>query len=189
MMPRTRPRLAPLLCGVLLLGLAPVLAGPAFAQAAKQDEKKADKKPGEKDDGDRALDTVENIATKPLKDLNIVKKKVPPALEAMMDDPYSLRGLRTCRQYAAEVRKITGMVGPDVDSAEARAARKKKQTPAEFAFSATESIAGSLIPFSGVIRLVSGAQKREKFAQAALYAGTVRRAYIKGTARAKGCKV
>lgn len=163
-----------------------VLVGgaPAIAQTAAEQEKPADKI----NDGDRALDTVENIATKPLKDMNIIKKKVPAELEAMMEDPYSLRGLRTCKQYAAEVAKISEMVGPDVDSAEARA-DKKKQTPAEFAFGATEAIAGSLIPFSGVIRFVSGAQKRERFAQSAVYAGTVRRSFIKGTARAKGCKV
>jgi hypothetical protein len=196
---RSNPKFGPLLCCVLLMGLAPVAAGPAFAQATKQESSKDDdkkteveksgseKSDSEKNDGDRALDTMENIATRPLKDLNIVKKKVPPELEAMMDDPYSLAGLRTCRQYAAEVRKITKMVGPDVDSVEARAS-KKKQTPAEFAFGATEAIAGSLIPFSGVIRFVSGAQKRERYAQAAVYAGTVRRAYIKGMARSKGCK-
>ncbi|GGI80978.1 hypothetical protein GCM10007973_16880 [Polymorphobacter multimanifer] len=163
----------------LLLG-----AAAATAQTADPKDKGSDKI----NDGDRALDTMENIATKPLKDLNLMKKKVPPELEAMMENPYALTGLKTCRQYAAEVTKITEMVGPDVDSAEARA-DKKKQTPAEFAFGATEAIAGSLIPFAGVIRFVSGAQKRERYAQAAVYAGTVRRSYIKGTARAKGCKV
>lgn len=163
-----------------------MLLGAAAGQAQTADPK--DKGSDKINDGDRALNTMENIATKPLKDLNIMKKKVPPELEAMMEDPYSLTGLRTCRQYSAEVKKISEMVGPDVDSAEARA-DKKDRTPAEFAFGATEAIAGSLIPFSGVIRFVSGAQKREKFAQAAVYAGTVRRSYIKGMARAKGCKV
>ncbi len=170
----------------ILIGVAISLLAPAAmaqqppAAAANGDDKI--------NDGDRALNTMENIATKPLKDLNIVKKEVPPALEAMMEDPYSLKGLKTCRQFSDEVKKITGFVGPDVDSAEARADRKS-QTPAEFAFGATEAIAGSLIPFSGVIRLVSGAKKREQFAQAAVYAGAVRRAFIKGTSRSKGCKV
>lgn len=169
---------------LLLIGMTMLAGAPTLAQTPPPSEKGSDKI----NDGDRALDTMENIATKPLKDMNIVKKKVPPELEAMMENPYSMTGLKTCRQYAAEVKRIDGFVGPDVDSAAARA-DKKAQTPAEFAFGATEAVAGSLIPFSGVIRYVSGAQKRERFAQAAVYAGSVRRSFIKGTARAKGCKV
>jgi hypothetical protein len=160
-----------------------VLAGAAGAQPANPQDKGSEKK----NDGDRALDTMENIATKPLKDMNIVKKKVPPELEAMMAEPYSLKGLKTCRQLQAEVRKIDRMIGPDVDSKEA-SAEARKQTPAEFVFGATEAIAGSLIPFTGLIRYVSGAQKRERYAAAAVFAGAIRRSYIKGTARNRGCK-
>lgn len=176
----------------LLVGLAVALAGPvagpvlaqAQAQTADPKEKDSDKM----NDGDRALDTMENIATRPLKDMNIVKKKIPPELEAMMETPYALKGMRYCRHYVAEVKMIDEMVGPDVDSAEAMA-EKAKQTPAEFAFGATEALAGGLIPFSGVVRFISGAQKREQYAASALYAGSLRRAFLKGTARAKGCKI
>lgn len=168
----------------LAMALTAGLAGPALAQPADPKEKSSE----DINDGDRALDTMENIATKPLKDMNIMKKKIPPELEAMMAAPYSLKGIRYCRHYVAEVKKIDEMLGPDVDSPEALA-EKKKQTPAEFAFGATEAIAGSLIPFTGVIRFISGAQKRERYAQSAVYAGTVRRSFLKGMGRAKGCKV
>jgi hypothetical protein len=168
----------------LALALTAGLAGPTLAQPVDPKDKGSETI----NDGDRALDTMENIATKPLKDMNIMKKKIPPELEAMMEEPYSLKGIRYCRHYIAEVRAIDEMLGPDVDSAEALA-EKKKQTPAEFAFGATEAIAGSLIPFTGVIRFISGAQKRERYAQAAVYAGTVRRSFLKGMGRAKGCKI
>lgn len=170
--------------GLALAIAAWSLATPVMAQEADPQEKGSSKI----NDGDRALDTMENIATRPLKDMNIIQKKVPAELEAMMEEPYSLKGIRYCRHYVAEVKKIDGMIGFDVDSAEAMA-EKQKQTPAEFAFGATEALVGSLIPFSGVVRFVSGAQKRERFAAAALYAGAVRRSYLKGTARAKGCKI
>ncbi|WP_439534548.1 hypothetical protein [Polymorphobacter sp.] len=174
---------------LILAGTATLLlagAGPAvMAQSADQKDQK-EKSDDKINDGDRALDTVENIATRPLKDMNIVKKKIPPELEAMMEKPYSLTGLKTCRQLIAEVKKINGLVGPDVDSPEALA--ENKQTPAEFVFGAGEALAGSLIPFSGLVRFVSGAQKRERYAQAAVFAGSVRRAYLKGTARNRGCK-
>jgi len=166
---------------LLMAGALPMIS----AQAQTADPK--DKQSKKINDGDRALNTMENIATKPLKDMNIVKKKIAPALEAMMAEPYSMKGLRTCRQIITEVRKIDDMIGPDVDSPEAMQAARK-QTPAEFAFGATEAIAGSLIPFTGLVRFVSGAQKRERYAQAAVFAGSVRRAYLKGTARNRGCK-
>lgn len=175
-----------------MMAVAVAFAAPGLAQEAdpkdKAREQSNEKSKNEINDGDRALDTMENIATRPLKDMNIIQKKVPAELEAMMEAPYSLKGIRYCRHYAAEVKKIDEMIGFDVDSAEAMA-DKKKQTPAEFAFGATEALVGSLIPFSGVVRFVSGAQKRERFAAAALYAGAVRRSFLKGTARAKGCKI
>ncbi len=167
----------------MLLSVA--LATPGAAQTAAPDKKES----AEKNDGDRALDTVENIATKPLKDLNIMKKKVPPELLEVMDNPYALKGIRKCSDFRREVNKLTAVLGPDVDSAEAQAASNKEQTAAEFVFGAAESVAGSLIPFSGVIRMISGASKRDNFAKAAVYAGSVRRAYLKGTARAKRCKI
>lgn len=167
----------------LPLLVALLLASPALAQPTDPKDKGSDKV----NTGDRALDTAENIATRPLKDMNIVKKKIPPELEAMMADPYSQKGLNTCRQLLDEVKKIDELIGPDVDSPEANA-DSRKQTPAEFVFGATEALAGSLIPFSGLIRYVSGAQKRERYAQAAVFAGAIRRSYIKGRARARGCK-
>lgn len=170
---------------MLMAMASALLAGAALAQPADP----ADKGSENINDGDRALDTVENIATRPLKDMNIVQKKLDPELEAMMADPYSLKGIRYCRHYIAEVRKIDGMIGPDVDSPEALAARDKKQTPAEFAFGATEALVGSVIPFAGVVRFISGADKRDKYVAAALYAGSLRRSYLKGRARGLGCEI
>jgi len=175
-------RVSPLAALAALL-LAATAAQSVTAQPTDPRDKGSDKI----NDGDRALNTMENIATKPLKDMNIVKKKVPPELEAMMADPYSLKGLRTCRQLQLEVRNIDRLIGPDVDSQEARA-EARKQTPAEFVFGATEAIASSLIPFTGLIRFVSGAQKRERYAAAAVFAGAIRRSYLKGSARNRGCK-
>lgn len=163
-----------------LLLVMPLLAFamPLAAQTAQP--------PKERSGIDKVGDTVENIGAKPLKDMNIIKPKVAPELEAVMAAPYALTGLRTCVQYKAAIGKLTVLLGPDVDSAQA--ARDNK-TPAEFALSLGETAAGSLIPGMGIVRMVSGADKRQKYAQAAIYAGSVRRAYLKGTARAKGCKV
>lgn len=161
----------------LLLGAA----APAFAQATP--EKQAEKV----SDIDKVGDTAENIATKPLKDLNLMKDEIPPEVLAVMKDPYSLKGLKGCSQYKAAIGRLTDVLGPDVDSPEANA--KKGQNAGEFALGAAESVAGGLIPGMGLIRKISGAEAAQKKAQAAVLAGQLRRAYLKGTARAKGCKV
>ena len=126
------------------------------------------------------------VGTKPLKDLNLIQPKIDPAIQRIMAAPYSLQGLKTCNQYRTAVAGLTVVLGPDVDAAENQ---HKDKSPAEQALSLGESAAGSLIPFSGVIRRLSGAEAKQNYAKAAIFAGSLRRAYLKGTARAKGCKL
>lgn len=158
-----------------------LLAAPVMAQQAAPAAS-----PKERSDIDKVGDTLENIGTKPLKDLNIIKAKVAPEIERIMAEPYSLKGIKTCKQFRTAIGKLTAVLGPDVDSPQLQS---KEKSPAEVALSLGESAAGGIIPFSGVIRRLSGAEARQKYALAAVYAGSVRRAYLKGTARARGCKV
>ncbi len=164
------------LVAVLAIGSA------ALAQTPPQ----AAPDPQAKTDLDKIGDTVENIGTKPLKDLNLIQPKIDPAIERIMAAPYALQGLKTCSQYRTAVARLTEVLGPDVDAAENQ---HKDKSPAEQALSLGESAAGSLIPFSGVIRRLSGAEAKQNYAKAAIFAGSLRRAYLKGTARAKGCKL
>lgn len=129
--------------------------------------------------------SAENIATKPLKDANVIHDEIPPKLLAVMAQPYSLAGLKTCADFGREIGELTAVLGPDVDSVQA----KKGSTTSEVVLAGIEDVAGSFIPGTRIIRKVSGAEAEEKKAKAAVYAGSLRRAYLKGTARAKGCKV
>lgn len=169
------------------LWLAPLLITPlAVTTPALGQQAAPAASPKERSDIDKVGDTLENIGTKPLKDLNIIKPEVAPEIERIMAAPYSLKGIRTCAQFRSAVGKLTTVLGPDVDSPQVQS---KDKSPAEVALSLGESAAGGIIPFTGVIRRLSGAEARQKYAQAAIFAGAVRRAYLKGTARAKGCKV
>lgn len=171
---------------VLVAGIC--LALPALAQDAgerPQDENPAAEKP--RHDGlDKVGDTAERMVTKPLKDLNLLKDKIPPEVQAIMDRPYDISRLKTCADRKQAVARLTELLGPDVDSAQAQ---KKGDNPAEFALGAAESVVGGLIPGMGLVRKITGAEAAEKRAKAAVLAGQLRRAYIKGAARAKGCKV
>lgn len=136
---------------------------------------------------DKVGDAAERVAEQPLRDLNIMKAKIPPELAAISAEPYSLAGLRTCPQFAAAIATMTRVLGPDLDSAAAR--NSKGETPAEFALGAGATVAGSFIPGGGLIRKISGAEAQQKRAAAAVLSGQVRRAFLKGTARAKGCRI
>ena len=152
----------------LVLLAAGLVSAPLRAQTAEQVGKSA-----------------ETIATKPLKDANIVKTEIPPELLAIMNNPYSLQGLSTCAQFSAEIAKLTKVLGPDVDAQKPT----DGDSASEMVLSQIEKTAGNLVPGSGIIRKVSGAEAQENKAKAAVYAGSLRRAYLKGTARAKGCKI
>jgi hypothetical protein len=129
--------------------------------------------------------TAENIATKPLKDANVVKTEIPPKLLAIMGQPYSLAGLKGCADFSREIGELTALLGPDVDAVQP----KKGTTTSEAVLNGIEDVAGGFIPATRIIRKVSGAEAQERKAKAAAFAGSLRRAYLKGTARAKGCKV
>jgi hypothetical protein len=141
----------------------------------------------DKSDLDKVGDTMSGVAQKPLKDLNIIKPEVDPYLEPLMKNPYAIKGLRTCKDYKVTIARLDSILGPDVDSAAAQ--NQTKQSPAEFALETGASVAGSLIPLSGLIRKISGADARQKYANAAVYAGGLRRAYIKGLAKGRGCRI
>lgn len=163
---------------------ATLIAGPGFSQTTPVPPAQPKE---DRSDLEKVGDTVGGIAEKPLKDLNIIKVDVDPYLEPLMAAPYSLKGLKGCKDYKAAITRLTSVLGPDVDSVQAKA--DKDQSPAEFALEAGASVAGGLIPASGLIRKISGAEARQKYANAAVYAGSVRRAYLKGLARGRGCKI
>lgn len=139
-----------------------------------------------KSDIDKVGDSAERMATKPLKDLNLLRDEIPPEIQKIIDRPYDISKLKTCAQLKKAVRELTDVLGPDVDSAQAT---RKGQNPGEFALGAAESVVGGLIPGMGLIRKISGAEAAERRAKAAVLAGQLRRAHIKGYAKARGCKV
>lgn len=153
--------------GVVILATW-LISGPAASQSAEDVGK-----------------TAGNIVTKPMKDVNLLKDEIPPLLLSASAAPYSLGGLRTCQQLATEIGKLDSVLGPDVDKLPA----KDGETAGEVALGGVESLVGGLIPGTGLIRKISGAEAHAKKVQAAFYAGGLRRAYLKGTARAKGCKL
>jgi hypothetical protein len=124
--------------------------------------------------------TARDVATTPASDLNLMKDEVPPVLIAAQGNPYATDGLKKCSHYASAIGELDAVLGPDVDVA---AAKDGKLQVGQVA----QSVVGSFIPFRGVIREVSGARKQQDAVEAAIVAGMMRRAFLKGVGLKLGC--
>jgi hypothetical protein len=170
------------------IALALVLIAPnaILAQQARPPERSGSEAAATPEKGD-AGDAVARAATRPLRDLNIVKPKIAPDLVEIMENPYDIKGLRSCRQLATEVRRMSALVGPDVDDPEL--ANHRERSPAELLLDNAEGITGSLIPGQGLIRQLTGANKAARQAAGARLAGQLRRAHVRGVMKARGCRL
>lgn len=140
----------------------------------------------QKADPDQSMEKhAEDAATTPVKDVGLKKTKIPAKLIAIQDDPYSLDGLRRCAAIIKEVEELNGVLAADVnEEVDKSKAEKREETAARVG----GGLLGGLIPFRGIVREVSGAAGDERKYNAAVYAGVVRRGFLKGVGRERGCK-
>lgn len=112
-------------------------------------------------------------------------KEVPPKLLAIQDAPYSLAGLSNCAAIGREIGELDAVLGPDVnEKVEKSRAKKREETAGRVA----GTVAGSVIPLRGLIGEVTGANAERRRYAFAVYAGTVRRGFLKGVGLQRGCK-
>jgi hypothetical protein len=153
------------------LGLAAValVLSPGPLAARDRDEPAANRTP---DAGD--------VAMTPITDLNLAKDDIPSALLAAQAAPYASVGIRSCDDIAAAIAPLDAALGPDMDVNEGD---NDRVSPGAVA----KSVVASFIPFRGILRELSGAAEHQRAFQAAIYAGAVRRGYLKGLGEQKGC--
>ena len=116
----------------------------------------------------------------PITDLNLAKDEIPAVLLAATEAPYASAGLTSCDAIAAAIMPLDATLGPDMDLAE-------QDNDRVSAGAVAKSLVASFIPFRGVIRELSGAAEHQRNFQAAIYAGAVRRGFLKGLGQQKGC--
>jgi hypothetical protein len=149
--------------GVAVLGLAAMLAVPALAQ-------------------DGVREGVERAVTQPLRDTRIRDERIPPILQRAASAPYSLHGIKTCAALRAEIAGLDAALGADVDTP----AKAQGEGAALAAMAAGEAIR-AIVPGLGLVRVVTGANRQQRRVQGAVFAGAVRRGYLKGVGQARGC--
>jgi len=122
----------------------------------------------------------------PLDDFNIDPKEIPAPLIHARSAPYAPPAAATCEAIGAEVAELDGVLGPDFDAPPDKtgdASKSRNAAVNELAHSA----ASSWIPFRGVVRWVTGADRHARKVAEAVLSGAVRRAYLKGLSEDKGC--
>jgi hypothetical protein len=125
--------------------------------------------------------SAEDVVTTPASDLNIKRDEIPALLRAAEERPYVLQGLNTCSQITGAIGELDAILGEDVDLPQDG---NRKMRPGRVA----QSVVGSLIPFRGLIREISGANAHDRALQQAVLAGVARRSFLKGIGQGKGCR-
>ena len=124
---------------------------------------------------------VEEVAKTPLRDLNIDARDIPEVLRNAAADPYATEGLKRCNALVTEIAALDSVLGADYDIAEGDG--KDRISEGRIG----QSIVGSIIPFRGIVREVTGAASNDRAMRAAYTAGMARRAFLKGWGLGRGC--
>ena len=130
-------------------------------------------------------------ATTPLSDANLVRAKIPEVLISAQKNPYLPPANQDCEALTAEVQALDGALGADLDvppdHAEPGLIERGTTVVSNAAVGAVKSVAQGVVPYRGWVRKLSGAEKYSKEVSAAIAAGGVRRAFLKGIGYARGC--
>lgn len=130
-------------------------------------------------------------ATAPLSDLNLVKADIPPVLRTALKAPYGKPKDLGCLALASEVKALDAALGADLDTAVTAAnpslIERGTGAAGDAVVGAVRNTTEGIIPFRGWVRKLTGAERYAKEVAAAIAAGTIRRAYLKGLGQATGC--
>jgi hypothetical protein len=131
-------------------------------------------------------------ATSPLRDINLLRSKIPPVLLEALADPYARPNPMSCLEIKALIAPLDEALGPDMDAPKVDKANPgliadSREFVTDEAMKAAVGAAQDLIPLRSWVRRLTGAEKHDKLVRSAITAGGVRRGYLKGVGLAKGC--
>lgn len=130
-------------------------------------------------------DGVQKAAMTPLSDLNLVRAEIPAVLQAARQTPYGAPA--NCAAAAQNLAELDAVLGADLDSPPDPDKPSLLERGGDAAGKALQNAAEGVIPFRGWVRKLSGAERYERNVAAAITAGGVRRAFLKGWTGAQAC--
>ncbi len=145
-----------------------------------------------------------DAATGPLEDLNIKKRDIPEMLQTAALNPYATPQFTKCTAVREEIAKLDELLGADMEPREVEVASAgglagltdvkiptQEQVEDGVGNLAKDAVLGAIrghtniIPFRGIVRTITGANRYQKKVTQAYEAGKLRRAYLKGYAQEK----
>jgi hypothetical protein len=127
----------------------------------------------------------------PFNDLNLVRADIPPVLAAAAKGPYAAPARRNCASLAAEIAELDAVLGADLDTpvtaVNPSLIERGVGLATDAAVRQVHTLTTVVVPYRGWVRKLSGAERYSKEVSAAISAGTIRRAYLKGFARGDNC--
>jgi len=134
---------------------------------------------------------VGQAAITPLSDLNVVQEEIPAALQSAALGPYAAPKAAGCAVVLGEIQSLDEALGADLDDPKASEKPSLLTRGTDLAenagVSAVRRTVEGFVPFRSWLRKLSGAEKHSKQVGAAITAGGIRRAYLKGRSDAMGC--
>ncbi len=139
-------------------------------------------------DAPKQASKVEQAATTPLNDLNLMRERIPQVLLRAQADPYGVPADPSCQSLKGDIVALDAALPADVD---VQGAVQRDGglvfTPEDAVVYAIQGAVGGIIPFRSWVRKLTGAERRSKALALALASGMARRSYLKGYARSMEC--
>ncbi len=129
-------------------------------------------------------DELKRAAQAPLYDFNFKKDEIPEPL-ANLKNIYYAPPDPGCRNMKKEVGVLTAILGPEEIIVDDDSEKVLTLNPS----GVLESAVTSFIPFSDIIRYVSGASAHEKKLARAYFRGQARRSYLRGWSTDRRCDI
>jgi hypothetical protein len=135
--------------------------------------------------------SVVDAASTPLKDLNVIRAKIPELLREAKKHPYVVPEDRSCEALSASITALDEVLGPDLDApasaSKPRLLERANESANKAAVDAMHRSAESVVPFRSWVRQLSGAERYSREVAAAIAAGAVRRGFLRGLRTASDC--
>jgi hypothetical protein len=129
-------------------------------------------------------------ASQPLRDIGLMKKRIPFALSRIAD-PYAEPSGPGCVWISYELTQLSAALGDEVavmpGADNSTTSEKGSRMAIEAARDIIRSSGSSILPGRSVIRRLSGASNADELYRAAKERGMVRRGYLKGISDARNC--
>ncbi|WP_374570072.1 hypothetical protein [Phenylobacterium sp.] len=130
---------------------------------------------------------LESAVQAPLRDVNVLRTKIPAVLLEALADPYARPDKRlTCHTIEALLAPLDDALGPDLDQPPEPGDSMGEQGR-DGALGMVAGAASDVIPFRSWVRKLTGAERHDRLVQKSILAGAVRRGYLKGLGESKGC--